>query len=338
MISIIIPAYNSAQCIGRAIDSVLSQSFADYEIIIVDDGSTDNTAQAVGRYGEKVRYIRQDNAGPAAARNRGICEAKGQWIAFLDADDEWLADKLRLQMEILKKNPELKWCGSNFALELAGNKRPALNPEVIKKTLAGRDYFQNYFRDSIKGHSPTAIITSTITLIIHQSVFKEVGLFDTNLLRQEDCDMWVRIACRWPQIGYTAEPLAIAHLDVADPVMTQRRLDEKRGLLYRQTTAKHLELARQCGCLDDFEVFESVLMRDVLLITLFHGLKEDARETAKQFPQLLKWYWRLAAYVLTIFPAAAAKTMQTIAHLADRLKLVRNVSRRWVHLKVHKNE
>ncbi|MDD5134302.1 MAG: glycosyltransferase family A protein [Phycisphaerae bacterium] len=335
MITVIIPSYNSAQCISRAIDSVLSQSFSDYEIIVVDDGSTDNTSQAVERYGGKVRYIRQDNAGPAAARNAGIKAAKGEWIAFLDADDEWLADKLRRQMEILEKNPELKWCGSNFSLELDGNERPALNPAVIRKTLAGRDYFENYFRDSIKGHSPTAIITSTITLVIHKSVFEQTGLFDVSLMRQQDHDMWVRIACRFLQMGYIAEPLAIAHLGVADAVMTQRRLDVKRGLLYRQTTARHLELAAQCGCLDDFKVFASVLMRDVLLITLFHGLKADARETARQFPQLLTMRWRAAAYILTVFPNVTAKMMQMIAYFADRLKLVQTVSRRWVHLKAH---
>lgn len=336
MITVVIPLYNAAQCVSRAIDSVLAQSFSDYEIIVVDDGSIDNTSQVIERYGGKVRYIRQDNAGPAAARNRGISEAKGQWIAFLDADDEWLADKLLLQMEILKRNPELKWCGSNFAMELDGNKRPAVNPDIIRKTLAGRDYFENYFRDSIKGHSPTAIITSTITLVIHKSVFDQTGLFDTSLVRQEDYDMWVRIACRFPQMGYIAEPLAVAHLGMADSVMTQRRLEEKRGLLYRQTTAKHLELAAQCGCLDDFKVFASILMRDVLLITLFHGLKADARETARQFPQLLGSQWRIAAYILTVFPKATAKTMQMIAYFADRLKLVRTVSRRWVHLKISK--
>jgi glycosyltransferase involved in cell wall biosynthesis len=336
MITVVIPSYNSARCIGRAIDSVLAQSFFDYEIIVVDDGSTDNTPQVIKRYGGKVRYIRQDNAGPAAARNAGIKAAKGDWIAFLDADDEWLADKLRLQMEILNKNPELKWCGSNLALELDGSKRPAVNPAVIRKTLAGRDYFENYFRDSIKGHSPTAIITSTITLVIHKTVFEQVGLFDTSLVRQEDYDMWVRIACRFVRMGYIAEPLTIAHLGVADSVMTQRRLEEKRGLLYRQTTVKHLELAAQCGCLDDFKVFASVLMRDVLLITLFHGLKADARETVRQFPQLLGPQWRIAAYVLTVFPKATAKMMQMIAYFADRLKLVRTVSRRWVHLKISK--
>ena len=336
MISVVIPSYNSAQCIARAIESALAQSFIDYEIIVVDDGSTDNTAEVVQRFGEKVRYVSQENSGAAAARNRGIKEAKGRWIAFLDSDDEWVEDKLSIQMRILESNPQLKWCGSNLALELDGNMRPAKKPEKIKRTLAGKDYFENYFRDSVKGHSPTAIITSTITLVIEKKVFEEIGVFDTSLLRQEDYDMWVRIGFKYPQIGYTAEPLAIAHLGHANPMMTGRRLEEKRGALYRQITHKHLELAKQCGCFEDFKVLAAVMIRDVLLITLFNGLKDDARETVRQFPQLLGIGWRMAAYILTVFPNATAKTMQAAALAASRLNLAKAVSRRWVHLKAGK--
>jgi glycosyltransferase involved in cell wall biosynthesis len=334
-VSVIIPVYNAARCVAVAVGSVLAQSFTDYEIIVVDDGSTDDITEALRPYGNRVRLLRQENAGPAAARNTGINAANGDWIAFLDADDEWLPEKLAVQMAILEKNPQLKWCGSNLFLELDGNQRPAVNPAVVAKTVGPKDYFENYFRDSIKGHSPTAIITSTITLVIHKSVFDAVGLFDISLLREEDHDMWVRIACRWPQMGFVARPLAIAHLGHADSVMTQRRLEEKRGVLYRQVTAKHLQLAEESGCLHDFKVFASVLMRDVLLINLFHGLKAEARQTASQFPQLLGFHWRAAAYILTIFPTVTSKTLQAVARLGRSLKLARSVSRRWVHLKTN---
>jgi hypothetical protein len=170
--------------------------------------------------------------------------------------------------------------------------------------------------------------------VIHKSVFEKIGLFDTGLMRQEDYDMWVRIACQYPHIGYIADPLAIVHLELVDPVLTARRLDEKRGIQFRDITQRYIDITKDLGCFDDFKVLASVLVRHALLITLFHGLKEDARETVSQFPQLVGWHWRIAAYVLTVSPKATAKVMQMMAYLADKLKLARCVSRRWVHLKI----
>jgi glycosyltransferase involved in cell wall biosynthesis len=93
-VSVVIPAYNAASVLPRAIESVLGQTSRPEEVIVVDDGSTDNTAQVATQYGPSITYIRQDNAGASAARNRGIAEATGEWIAFLDSDDEWLPPKL----------------------------------------------------------------------------------------------------------------------------------------------------------------------------------------------------------------------------------------------------
>lgn len=105
--STIIPAYNCADVIGRAIDSVLAQTCPASEIIVVDDGSADNTAEIVKAYGDRVRYVRQENQGPSGARNRGIQQARSDWVAFLDADDVWYPDKLRRQAELINHAPEL---------------------------------------------------------------------------------------------------------------------------------------------------------------------------------------------------------------------------------------
>jgi len=104
-ISVVIPAYNAAGTIGRALDSVIAQTHPAREILVVDDGSTDRTAQVVSEYGGRVEYLYQDNAGPGAARNAGIRAAHGEWIAFLDADDEWLPHRLALQAELLQRDP-----------------------------------------------------------------------------------------------------------------------------------------------------------------------------------------------------------------------------------------
>lgn len=115
-VSVIVPTYNRANYIGEAIDSLMVQDIADcdLEIIVVDDGSKDNTEEVVRSYGERVRYIRQENQGVGVARNRGIEEARGEWVAFLDSDDRWLPFKLSLQFKVLDHFPEIKVIHSNF--------------------------------------------------------------------------------------------------------------------------------------------------------------------------------------------------------------------------------
>ena len=98
-VSVIIPTYNREEYVVKAIDSVLGQKFDDYEFIVVDDGSTDNTKEIVNKYGDMIRYIYQHNSGVSAARNTGIKLAKGEWVAFLDSDDEWRPDYLLTQIE-----------------------------------------------------------------------------------------------------------------------------------------------------------------------------------------------------------------------------------------------
>ena len=110
MISVVIPAFDSEATIARAIESVLAQTYKDYEIIVVDDGSKDGTGDAVRAFGDKVNYIYQENAGVSVARNTALAAAKGEWIAFLDADDQWLPDKLEKQMQLLERKKGLKWC------------------------------------------------------------------------------------------------------------------------------------------------------------------------------------------------------------------------------------
>ena len=108
-ISVVIPAFNVGKFIARTLDSVLAQTRAADEIIVVDDGSTDNTAEVVRSYGTKVNFIQQDNAGASTARNTGIKAAQSEWVAFLDGDDEWLPEKLEVQLSLPERNPEWAW-------------------------------------------------------------------------------------------------------------------------------------------------------------------------------------------------------------------------------------
>src|ERR1044072_1794023 len=106
LVSVIIPTYNSARFLAESIQSVLGQSFRDFELIVIDDGSTDNTEAVVAAFPEALRYVKKANGGPAAARNFGIREARGDFIAFLDADDFWMSDKLALQVAHFNDHPE----------------------------------------------------------------------------------------------------------------------------------------------------------------------------------------------------------------------------------------
>jgi len=204
-ISVIIPAWNAERHIARAIRSVLAQTRPAEEIIVVDDGSTDGTAETVRAFGTQVRLICQPNGGVSVARNTGIAAATGQWIAFLDADDEWLPEKLRLQAERHQQYPALQW--SFTRLEWARPEWPThrlAHPDAAPKTGVFEDYLAAYC---------AGFFMSTITVMVHRSVFEAVGGFEPGMKRAQDNDLWFRIAYQFPRVGYLPQSLAVYHLD-----------------------------------------------------------------------------------------------------------------------------
>jgi len=205
-VSVVIPAYNIEAYLARALDSVLAQTQPPDEIIVVDDGSTDQTAAVAQRYGSQVRYIYQENAGLSAARNTGIRNATCTWIALLDGDDEWLPDKLRLQVDLLRRNPHLVWaCANCYFHWVHLNKRVIMHePDSMTSLMAGREYLDDYL---IAANQDA--VGNSDTMIIKRQVLIEAGLFREGLTFNEDHDMWWRIAYRRPQYGYLPQPLAI---------------------------------------------------------------------------------------------------------------------------------
>jgi glycosyltransferase involved in cell wall biosynthesis len=326
-ISAIIPAYNAGRFINRTIDSVLAQTFKDFELIVVDDGSTDNTAEIVKNYGSKVKYIYQQNAGDGPARNAGIKAAAGKWLAFLDHDDEWLPEKLDEQIKLLSANPDLRWCGTN-RYQSDGQRRAVVTEEnKIQKELGNRDYFDNYFRAIIE--SDCQVITST--LIIRRDVFSEVGVFDGHWKRCADQDMWWRITYKYPRIGYISRPLTVVHLEAPTTATVKLSLEDKRGEQIRELAAQHLELAKAANMSEEFRPLAAKVLREALKAMLYRGFGSDARLTVSQFSDLFAWHWRMGTYMLTIFPKASAAALQTIIYLVHKLGLEREVSRRWVY-------
>ncbi len=206
-VSVVIAAYNAAETLGETLASVLGQTWRDYEVIVVDDGSTDATAAVVERLaqsaGPPIRYLHQENKGQPAARNAGIRAARGRYVAFLDADDLWLPEKLARQMRLHAKRPDLAWSYTDaflFASETgrtlfrASQENELPEGDVLRALLLG-----NFIL------SPTPIV--------QRSVFEEVGFFneDPGVRNGEDWEMWLRIGERAP-LGLVRAPLARVRL------------------------------------------------------------------------------------------------------------------------------
>lgn len=185
-VSVIIPTFNRPRKVVRAVTSVLNQSLKDFEIIVVDDSSTDNTNQALSKYMASIRYIRHPvNRGVSAARNIGIKSSVAPWIAFLDSDDYWLSEKLYDQMEFIDRNPGNVACQTE---EIWIRKGRRVNPKRKHKKPSG-----DIFKQSLK-----LCLVSPSSVILKRSLFEEVGLFDETLPAAEDYDLWLRISCRYP--------------------------------------------------------------------------------------------------------------------------------------------
>ena len=196
IVSVIIPTCNRERFIPRSLGSVLNQSFEDYEIIIVDDCSEDNTGEIVSKYDDKrIRYIRhKKRMGGSAARNTGIRNSNGLFIAFLDDDDEWLPEKLCLQIELFIKRPELGMvCTGYFYID-------DITKKVLKKFSPEKKGF--IYKDLLE----TNCLGTTSTAMIRKECFGRVGVFDEDLPACQDWDMWLRISKMF-EIDFLGQPL-----------------------------------------------------------------------------------------------------------------------------------
>ncbi len=201
LVTVIITAYNDGDCVSQAIESVLAQSYPNFELIVVDDGSTDDTDKAVEAFGKAVRYINQPHTGlPAAARNNGIRNSSGDFIAFLDADDTWELKKLERQVAVARKRPQVGLvCANAYHW-----KNPAQTSNLSK-----------YLRRGL-GHSGAVLpfllrnnYVITSTAFVRKSLLEQTGLFSEapELRAIEDYDLWLRIAAV-SDIHYLTVPLA----------------------------------------------------------------------------------------------------------------------------------
>jgi len=213
-VSVIIPTYNRGWVLREAIESVLSQEFSDYELIVVDDGSTDDTPEILEVYGREVIVLHQSNRGVSAARNRGIAASRGQLVAFLDSDDLWLPRKLTRQVDFFKANPATLICQTqetwvrNGLRVNPGNRHHKFSGMIFEPSLA-------------------LCLVSPSAVMIRKTLFDRVGTFDESLPACEDYDLWLRVSCRYP-VFLLDEPLIIKRGGHQDQLSRAAGLDKYR--------------------------------------------------------------------------------------------------------------
>ena len=185
-VSVIIPTFNRLLMLKESVDSVLAQDLEDMELIVVDDGSTDGTADEMKRYGGRVKLIQHSqNKGVSAARNKGILHARGKYIAFLDSDDLWMKGKLKIQVAFLDDNPHYPIC---YTDEIWIRRGKRVNP-MLKHAKYSGWIFEKCL--------PLCIISPS-SVMMKRTLFSKVGLFDEALPVCEDYDFWLRVSARFP--------------------------------------------------------------------------------------------------------------------------------------------
>ncbi|MBU1630956.1 MAG: glycosyltransferase, partial [Candidatus Omnitrophica bacterium] len=200
LVSVIIPTYNRALTLQATIQSVLRQTYKEFEIIVIDDDSRDDTEQIINNFNDKkIIYIRQDHKGASFARNKGIENAKGEYIAFLDSDDIWLSTKIEKQLAVFKNskfNPGVVYCGIGYidenSEEIREEKLPAYKGNIFLYLLGARR---------------NVVLGAGSTVLVKRECFKECGLLDENLPYRIDLELLIRISRKFT-FDYVSEPLA----------------------------------------------------------------------------------------------------------------------------------
>lgn len=281
-VSVIIPAYNVAPYIAEAIESVLAQTFKEYEIIVINDGSPDTAEleRALEPYREHLVYLKQENRGAAAARNAGLYVARGEFVAFLDADDWWLPDFLRSQMDFIKQHAP---CDFVYADALLFGETP----------VAGKTYMQTApSKGEVTFESLITARCNVITsgVVARRQLILDVGLFDEHLLRAHDFDLWLRLVRHGARAAYQKKVL-LTYRVRPDSLSGNAIQRVERELEAYDKIERHLDLSP-----DEHALMAGVVTRLQADLKLERGKLHLAREefeaAAREFRASQKLYWR----------------------------------------------
>ena len=299
-VSVVIPAYNAQESIKAAIESVLNQSLKPDEIIVVDDGSTDNTADIVKGFSQII-YVYQKNAGVSAACNTGIAKARCRWIAFLDSDDVWLPKKLETQLILLQGNPDLKWALCNYTFNNCQLKQRKINVEIssIIKILDSKRQF-NFFDGVVAG-----VGWARSCMIIKQKQIEEIGGFYP-VKSAEDLDLCIRMAFSFPLVGFIVQPLVEYNFRRTGSLSSNSffKLVEARC----RNLKRLLLLSESYGKREEFEPVASKLLNQWTRGLLGRRDKKSKvliGEILKEFSHLLSLKYKIELILKSRFPNAA---------------------------------
>lgn len=208
MISIVIPLWNKAPYVRRCLDSVLAQTYGDFEAVVVDDGSTDDGPDQVAAIGDgRIRLIRQSNGGVAVARNRGVAEARGEWVAFLDADDEWTPDHLATLADLMARYPQCGMVSASYQLHHDATGR-RWQPRFDALPFSGPDgVMTNYYEVASGANAPV----NMNTFAVRRDVFQRCGGFPVGVESGEDTWFEAR-CCAETDLAYSLRPTSVYHL------------------------------------------------------------------------------------------------------------------------------
>jgi len=243
-VSVIIPAYRAAETIGRAIESVLAQTYPAYEILVIDDGSPDDLTTALAPYAGRVTLLRQQNQGASAARNHGLDRAQGELVAFLDADDAWLPEKLETCVAEFSRSPEVGLVASRYFLqEVASQAGVVVGPADERCQSAVRVAPQEVLEFAREISTPTVVVRRCVLSTLR---------FDTGLVTAEDRDLWIRLLLattvkllRQPlcRVFYRVDSLSHGNIDVDCRCMLQviERCSRQLGVLVARRERAYVE-------------------------------------------------------------------------------------------------
>ena len=270
-ISVIVPTFNRASWLSECLDAILTQRYRDFELIVVDDGSQDNTPEVLAQYAERVRMIRQENRGVAAARNVGIQHAHGDYLAFCDSDDLWQRDKLQLQLEVFQNDPAAMVC---YTDEIWLRNGEHLNQ--CKRHLKLSGWIFDKCLD--------LCIVSPSSVMMRRDFFEQVGLFDETLVVCEDYDLWLRASLQFP-FHFISKPLIVKRGGHADQLSQKYwGMDHFRAL----AIVKCLEHNRLTGT----QRHNAIAMLIQKCTILAHGAHKHGRTAAAQQYEAIMQQWR----------------------------------------------
>lgn len=307
LVSIIIPAHNAEKYIQEAVDSALGQTYENIEVVVIDDGSTDGTKKVLELYvrDRKIKYVYQENKGLAGARNAGIRNSKGEYVAFLDADDLFLPEKVAEQVKVLEENPDFDVCYCDLTHFIDSSPR--------------KYYHHRYHYPSGNLFEPLLHrqFINPLTVFARRSVFEKFGFFDETLRRSEDWDLWLRWSHAGVKFFYLDKPLAYYRIQSTgnlSSIESEPAMKEKNFFVFSRIGEK---LSKEEWRKYDFSYVLKKLRLKTTLAYLMVGDKKSALHWAADLPLR----WRL---VIAALPASVWKLVLGFARrLKHRLLLKR---------------